>query len=196
MLIITGMKSNREKMLDTADQARARFTDLKRSVRKIELALENLEGGSTSQPLSNAAELVVVRAIELAKCARLLSDLADGVAKAERSRIAKLAAQRSRERRWLEWSSYVHEESARNDGDVYLGEFELGVAKVFWKGRLAGHVADHTSRFHSNEPKGYMALDPLMKVWRKGYHRCVESAIQQVIDEIEHRMPPQKTGKR
>lgn len=183
-------------MLDTADQARARFTDLKRSVRKIELALENLEGGSTSQPLSNAAELVVVRAIELAKCARLLSDLADGVAKAERSRIAKLAAQRSRERRWLEWSSYVHEESARNDGDVYLGEFELGVAKVFWKGRLAGHVADHTSRFHSNEPKGYMALDPLMKVWRKGYHRCVESAIQQVIDEIEHRMPPQKTGKR
>ncbi len=182
-------------MVAAAYQARSGFVDLKRSIRKIELALEKLEGGATSS--RSAMQLGWWRFEHLSwlSAPRVLSELANCVAKAERSRIAKLAAQRSRERRWLEWASFVHEESAQNGGDVYVGEFDAGIAKVFWKGRLAGHVADRTSRFRSFAVFDYMAFDPLMKVLRNGHHHCLERAIQQVIDEIEYRILSQKLGK-
>jgi hypothetical protein len=183
-------------MNDASDRVVAAAADVRRAIRDAKAALKKIQRGATAQPLGNAARSMAVSATELARCAEALSGLANEVAKSERSRIAKAARQRSIERRWAQWSQELHPESLESTGNVHLTDFQSGIAKVFWRGKLAGHIGNPTSRFFDRPGTGYVALDPLMKEFRNGRHQCLDLALRQLLDEIEPRIPPQRPGKR
>ncbi|MDM7981545.1 MAG: hypothetical protein QUV71_14515 [Rhizobium sp.] len=196
MQLIRQVQSTREKMNDASDRVVAAAADVRRAIRDAEAALKKIQKGATAQPLGNAARSISRSATELARCAEALSGLANEVAKGERSRIAKAARLRSIERRWAQWSEELHLDSLENAGSVHLTDFQAGIAKVFWRGKLAGHIGNPTSRFFDRPGTGYVALDPLMKEFRNGRHQCLDLAIRQLLDEIEHRLPPHRSGKR